>query len=387
MIILIAVIIFGAHFHQVASSVLINYGSWSIETSLPVALITLLIVFLLLYLLIRFIHETRLWPQRLRLWGRKRKQQKMLELTQLGLTELIDAKWRQAEQNLEKASTHSPLPLINYLGAAYAAHEQQAYQRRDDYLKNLNQKTDLSALHISLLQAKFQIADRAWENAETHVIELYQHHPKHPEVLRLLANIYQHQHNWSGLQKLLPPLQKQRLLPDAEYQLLAIKTYQGLLRQAADHKESETLTATWRQVPPNLHTKLLTLYVELLVECKQDQQAMLLIERFLKQQWNPELLPTYAKLNNTDLNKQLAQAESWLKKQGESEALLWCLGMLCYRCELWGKAKDYLTAAVNLKPTIAAHHALAHVSEALKDPMAALYHYRQGLDMAIPLSA
>lgn len=382
-LILIIAIVLGTHFHQVSSSVLINYGSWSIETSLPMAVISLLILFLIFYLIIRLIQETKIWPKRLRLWGRKRKQQKMLELTKLGLIDLMDNKWQKGEINLDRAAKLSPLPVINYLGAAYAASRQQAFDRRDHYLQNLSQTSSLPDLYIHLWQAKFQMMDHQWEQAEINLHQLYQHYPKHSEVIKLLAKVYQHQQNWQQLQVLLPQIQKQGIFLENDYQSLAEQTFKNSLELSANQKNVDGITEVWRQVPHKLHSLLLANYVKGLLKCKQDQQAMILIERFLKQQWYPDLLIFYSKLNNTDINHQLNKAENWLKKYPECPKLLYCLGILCLRSQLWGKAKDYLTSALSLEPSIENHYALAQVNEALKEPMTALYHYRLGINMAI----
>ena len=49
-----------------------------------------------------------------------------------------------------------------------------------------------------------------------------------------------------------------------------------------------------------------------------------------------------------DATKQLEQAERWLADHNQDPALLYALGVLCARAQLWGKAQTYLEASLAL---------------------------------------
>ena len=45
-----------------------------------------------------------------------------------------EGRWQRAEQNLLRGTRHNDATFINYIAAARAAHAQQEYQRRDEYI-------------------------------------------------------------------------------------------------------------------------------------------------------------------------------------------------------------------------------------------------------------
>lgn len=371
----------GLQIHQGNGVIILHYGSWSLETSLWVALLVTLLAFILFYIILRLIQKTQLWPRRLRGWGRKRKKEKMLNIAHQGVQELIEAKWDDAEQHLIKSVEESPLALVNYWGAALAANQQQSWIKRDDYLQKITEKNLLTPLQMYLLQAKLDIKSNQWERAASTLQDLAKNYPKHPQVLLLLIDVYQHQQNWLALQPLLLIVAKQGLLPEEKLQQLFLETYRAQFNAAVKANEVEPLNSFWKQVSVELQPQLIVNYVDALLQLKQDQQAMLLIERYLKQQWNTSLLSYYAEITSKDLSKQLIYAESWLSKHPESPELLYCLGILSKRCQLWGKAKDYLSAAIKMQPTPKGCQALAQVFESLNETSQALSYYRQGLSL------
>ena len=72
-------------------------------------------------------------------------------------------------------------------------------------------------------------------------------------------------------------------------------------------------------------------------------------------------------------------AEGWLKEQPNNTDLLLSLARLCKRSELWGKARDYLEAALKLESRSEIYAELAEVLGRLGEHDKSLQFYRQGL--------
>ncbi len=66
----------------------------------------------------------------------------------------------------------------------------------------------------------------------------------------------------------------------------------------------------------------------------------------------------------------------------EDPALLQTLGRLSYRAELWGKAREYLEAAVARQPSAVTQRLLAEAYERLGEPELARRARTQGLELA-----
>ena len=100
------------------------------------------------------------------------------------------------------------------------------------------------------------------------------------------------------------------------------------------------------------------------------------IESSLKQQWDDDLVLAYAHLPMANVEAALKYAESWQQQAKNSAALQLTLGRLCRRLELWGKARDYLTASINIQASKEAHAELARLEQHLGRVDVALEHYR-----------
>src|SRR5262245_58273880 len=113
---------------------LLAHGKWTIEMPLWFGIIVIILIFLLLYWLFRFICAVFAVASRIKHWYERRNINKAHQQTNYGLIALTEGNWARAEKKLSQAADHSDTPLINYLAAARAAQEQGAFERRDSYL-------------------------------------------------------------------------------------------------------------------------------------------------------------------------------------------------------------------------------------------------------------
>lgn len=73
----------------------------------------------------------------------------------------------------------------------------------------------------------------------------------------------------------------------------------------------------------------------------------------------------------------LAQVEDWAEQHGRSAAALRCLGRICLRARLWGKARAYLEESQRLGADADTALALGELAEAVGDEPAAARHFRE----------
>jgi HemY protein len=76
-----------------------------------------------------------------------------------------------------------------------------------------------------------------------------------------------------------------------------------------------------------------------------------MLARSLEREWNPDLVALYAECRPAGGAPQLEQAERWLALHSDDATLLYALGVLCERAQLWGKAQTYLEASLALDDT------------------------------------
>lgn len=357
---------------------LLSWDVWTVETSLAMLLLIVLVLFTAVYLLIRFMARVFDTPTRLQGWRRRRKTRRAGQSLTRGLLQLAEGEWEKSEHSLVQYAEQSETPLLNYLVAAKAAQCQGAHDRRDTYIRLAHQHMPSADVAVSLTQAELQLADEQLEMALATLIHLRAIAPRHRYVLRLVAQLYERLGDWDKLLELLPQLRKYNVLDDEQLAQLEIKAHVALQDQAAG---KGTLEQAWRQLPKSLKQdqRLLLNYATHLHRLKQDTIAEPLLRSWLEKGWDQQLVLLYGLLNGEDLTRQLKCAEALLQQQPLDPVLLLTLGRLSLKDKLWGKAKSYLEASIDASGPVEAYQELGHLLEAMGEPDKALAAYRAGI--------
>jgi HemY protein len=273
------------------------------------------------------------------------------------------------------------MALINYVAAAHAAQNQGAYDRRNNYLRLAQNISSHNVFAVGLVQARLQFISNQLEGAVATLHHLKEISPKHQLVLQLLYKVYLQLNDWENLRDLLPLLRRRRVLNMNELATLEQQVYVILLN-ANIIKDLEGLHKAWRDVPRYLrhNAVILVAYSERLIAYGADEEAESLLRKALAELWDEKLVECYSKVKGKNPVKQLAVAESWLQGH-ESPLLFLCLGRLCKRQSLWGKARYYLEKSLKLLPTRAAYYELGTIMEMENDQHNALLCYRKSCEV------
>lgn len=358
----------------------IAWQPWMVQMPLWFAALSLLVIFILFYVVIHFIDLFHFWWFRLKNWLRFRREQKSYSKTQHGLSLLIEGRWKKAERLLLAGVNQTLVPLMNYLGAAKAAHEQAAFARRDSYIQKAYEIAPHDDLAIGITQAELQIEQDQLEQAAATLNRLCRSSPRHPRVLKLLEKVYARLSDWKNLQSLLPNLRKAKLLTAEQFAQFEKNLHIEILRSG--HAQSlEELQKMWNEMPRYIRKNpdVVCEYVKQLGRFSDAREREELIRKTLKSHWQPELVRIYGNLPFTNLNRQLVIAGAWLKLYGQQPELLLLLGKLCMEVQLWGKAKEYFEKCLAQGPNAEASLAYGKLLEQLGEPDDAMQKYRDGL--------
>ncbi|MFN7096568.1 MAG: heme biosynthesis HemY N-terminal domain-containing protein [Gammaproteobacteria bacterium] len=360
---------------------LFAYQHWTMQMPLWIAGVIIILGFILLHNLLLLIQGTGALAKKFRIWRKQHRFNVSHRLTKMGLRELAEGKWASAETLLVKATQHNNSPLINYLGAARAAQEQGAENRRDEYLRMAHESTPDSALAIGLTQAQLQFNQKQLEHCLATLRHMQHLDPQNKYVLKMLKKLYQELNDWNGILELLPELRKRKVI-DADALLeLEKQAYYELMLQLGKNTSKESLDSLWQRIPRNLKrdSQLLTLYTGRLMAQQRDSEAEQTIKDALKVDWQPELVRLYGLIPGTQPSRQLEAAEAWLKQYGNSSIILLTLGRLCMRNHLWGQARQYFESAMELEPTPELYAEFGRLLEHVGQSQDAMQKYRQGL--------
>lgn len=372
----------GVLIHNNAGYVLISYGHTTVEMTLWLALLAIIVMVFLFYWLIRLLRGTYHLPARFRHWEEQRSRKKYDRQMLQGLNASLMGKWSKAEQIFTKAAQKMPKAIWAYLGAAKAAQRQNDYIGRDKYLGKARQQTEKPyQSSLDMLQVRWQIQSEEWEAARDNVILLERQLPNSPLLLKEMSKVYVALHEWDKLQKLFPRMQKYGALTPEAFEQLQVRVYSVLLAQAKNLNDDKAVENIWRKIPVHLQKEptLLSIYIEALGQYGQTDKVENLLKTALKINPDKELLKHYADVVSVDPAKQIARAESWLQQYPEHPDLLNCLGKLCLRHKLWGKARGYLEASLSKEPNPEVSLMLGEALEQLNEKASAISCYRKGL--------
>jgi HemY protein len=171
-------------------------------------------------------------------------------------------------------------------------------------------------------------------------------------------------------------LEKHRALHPSAAKRFKRAAYEGML--AARRGDGALVETAWRQIPEvdRIDPALALHAARLLNAAGRPTTAALALEAALDQQWSRALLDEYGAVN-APARSQLERAEAWLAQHPGDAALLRCLGLICLRSQLWGKARSYLEESLRQDPSEPRTRlAAARLFEALGDEPAAAHHYR-----------
>ncbi|MEA5444986.1 heme biosynthesis HemY N-terminal domain-containing protein [Gammaproteobacteria bacterium AB-CW1] len=385
LLILLLAIGIGLLLRQDTGYALMSWAGWSVEMSLAMLAVFLLLGLTVLYYLLRLLRGLFRMPRRLRAGLRSWRRRRARRALTRGLIDLAEGRWQTAEKTLGRTAEDSETPLINYLVAARAAQLQGAHQRRDVYLKNAYEQTPSATVAVLLTQAELQLAHGQHEHALATLRRLQELSPGHRFGLRLLARAYQAVEDWASLHQILPQLRRQDVFRREEMETIERDCFRRLLQQRGSEGRHDVVAELWQKVPRRLRREqgLYRDYIRALLATDAQQTAERAIEDYLKAEWDIELVLLYGALEGGDPARRLKRAEDWLRYHPQDPSLLLSLARLCVRNELWGKARQYLDQSLTLEPSPDGFEELGRLLEHLGEQDRAATAYRQGLELAV----
>ncbi len=374
---------------QNSADITINYQWNDIPMSVSLTSTTLLIVgivglvglyFLLSILKFIFSLGKRIKSRRQRKLALKAKN----ELTK-GLVLFTEGNWEESEHLLINNVDASETPLLNYLAASRSAHMQEAYDRRDNYLKVASEQGEEAQIAVAVSQAEMQFTSDQLEQSRATLIRLLEVSPKHPYALKLLAKVYFQQEDWNNLFTLLPDLDNLSLINKKDSKKYQKTALTGIFHSLARKKDIKNLKILWKKLPGNLRdsTDALLLYSTAMSEAGDLEESNKLLIEALNKNPNEKLFERYGLIEHENQANAIKEAERWLLDNSKSPMLLLALARLHRKHQLWGKSKSYYNASLNFSPSASVYLELAELLEELSEHENAEMCYKLGLEYSI----
>jgi HemY protein len=374
---------FAAHFLLADRGyVLVNFGRYVIEMSVP----GLVIVLILGYLLVRAVAAVAHAPRRWRVAREHRLAERRGSNLTAGFTQLIEGNWARSERLLTQGLKGADAPLANYLLAAHAAQLQGAPERRDQWLELAKGISAEGATSALLTRAQLELQAGEPEAAIATLAGIEREQGDQPAALALRARAYRALGDRIQLLAMLPRLPR-AALPVAEREELVKLAVEGEL--ARTDLTAERLAEVTSALPNELRIApaIVAERARALARLGRSAEAERELRAALKREWHAKLVRCYGELRGADPAKQLKHVETWLKTHPDDAALLTAAARLSMANELWGKARSYLESTLALAPGPEAYALYGRLLAQLGEDDRALTAFRAGLGLVSPAAA
>lgn len=301
-----------------------------------------------------------------------------------GLLALAAGDYARAERVLERGARDGAT-AVHYLAAAQAAQALEAPSRRDAYLARAADEPR-ALLAVGLRRAEMLLERGEYAEAEAALAPLLARYGERRPVLSLRHRLLALHRRDDELAGLLPLLRKRRVyderrLDEIESELAVRRLERPTLTRAEVQRIWQELAKPLREEVP-----ILIAYAHALLRLAAGSEAEALLRKALARQWDARLVALYGELDDAPVVL-LGRAEAWLPAHSEDPALLFALGRLSHRAELWGKAREYLEAASARRPSPLVQRLLADTYDRLGEVELARRARTAGLELATRTAA
>ena len=372
-----------------AGYVLFIYPPWRVEMSILLFAVALLALFVALYALVRVSGHALALPATVRAYRARRRNERATSAFAAALQAYYEGRYARAEKEAAVAFENGPTPGVAALLAARAAHQMRDFERRETWFERAAAAGESVQTAQIMSLAEIALDERDFIGARNALRGL-QGSARHIASMRLLLRAERGAGAWEEVLRLSAQLAKRDAIAPAlaeEYKLQA--TIELLARSAddagaferrlralpaADQRQSRIAVAVARHANTLGNAAL----------------ARSILEQALAEEWSTPLVRLYGELPRgldataraEEARVRIERAERWLAERNRDAELLSSLGRLCAEAELWGKARNFLEAALSFEESRTAHLELARLAEKLGDVQDAQRHYRRAAELA-----
>jgi HemY protein len=386
---LLAFLILAAAAVSVALLARINTGyalfvapPYRVELSLNAFLVLGLLAFVALYVLLRVSSRLARMPGEVRDSRRRRQLERARGKQDAAVVALIEGRDGKARQFADEALAIPGSSPVSALVAARAALETRDFAGVEAALARPDAQQPSLAVPRLMLEAEMALESGQATDALARLAELRKEAGLHTAALRLEMRALTAAGRPAEIPPIVDQLVKRKVYDVAQGELIRAGAHAEAL--AALSHDASGLRDYWNRLPeaervqPNVARAAARSFVAL----GGDREAAELVVRSLDRNWNSSLVELYAECS-ADPARQLETAERWLASHNHDATLLFALGRLCERAQIWGKAQTYYEASLAMDDRWRVHLALGELHAKLERTSEANAHLAAALKLAL----
>lgn len=365
-------------------NVVLFYPPHRIDLSLNFFVLLEVLLFLMMYALLRAFNATMSMPARVAAYRQRKRERDGNKGLRDALKALFEGRFGHAEKAAARAAELPENAGLAALIGARAAHRMREPARRDIWLTGTVHDNSLKTARL-MTMTELLVDDHQPEAALEAVAELNASGTRHIHALQWSMKAHQQAKNWPEVLRLVRSLDKHKALHPALSARLRELAYDALLSD--NSHDAESIQRMWATVPSADRIKpYIAAHAATALNARGlHDEARAAAEEALRAEWDDRVVRAYrdaaAPAGTPALLTQIEHCEQWMKQRPNDAELALTLGSLCLKQKLWGKAQRYLEQALSdaTEPRMVreSHLKLAQMHEALGQHDEAAAHFRQ----------
>ncbi|HSS06784.1 MAG TPA: heme biosynthesis HemY N-terminal domain-containing protein [Rhodanobacteraceae bacterium] len=319
---------------------------YRVELSLNLLLLLVVGGFIAGYVLLRIVRRGLGLPEEVRLYRQRQHLERARAKQDAALVALLEGRYGRARQFAEEALAIPHSSGLSALLGARAAIATREFAAAEALLSRADASVPSLAVPRLMLEAEMKLEQGQPLEALAILGMLRKEAGSHTAALRLELRAQQGAGRYAEIPPLVDQLVKRKVYGVREGEFVRAAAHAQEL--AARVLDGEGLRTYWSKLTETeqRNPKIARAAARSFIALGGDREAAELLARSLEREWDSELVALYAECRPADGAPQLEQAERWLAKHPDDATLLYALGVLCERAQLWGKAQTYFEASL-----------------------------------------
>ncbi len=356
---------------------------WRVEISLNAFVVGLVLAVIAAFALLRLVTRVAQMPVEVQQRRRARDAERVRVKQDGAVIALLEGRYGRTRQRVDEA-----LAMPHESGLAALIGARAAIETRDfDVAETFLARDDVQAHSLDIprrmLSAELALERGLPADALQQLAALKKEAGSHTAALRLEMRALMASHRYADVPRVVAELVKRKVYDVPHAELIRAGAHAQALRQLSH--DAAGLRDYWQRLleADRLNPRVAEAAARSYLALGGDRDAAELLARSLEAHWDPKLVLLYAECRTTDTSRLLENAERWLPGHSRDATLLYALGKLCERAQLWGKAQTYYEASLALDNGWRAHVALGEMLAKLERDDAANAHLAAALKLAL----
>ena len=329
--------------------VLLEFFQYSLETSVPILFLGMLLAYLLIRILALIWRSPRIIREMLA--NRSAKRTQRLFNDSLILLSKGDA--RRAKKKLKSASSTNHPILQSFLINIEMSIDSGDIAESHNWVEKASSKLPEVKDYIYIFASKLLIDAGCFIDARSYVDELIESNPKNPAANQLLFKILNDTRDYDLILRKI--FEFSDYINDDEL----AQTIHGLVKNAiANQQPTKTI---FERIPRSIdaHPMIVTSKIEAWISNKEYLKAETELRKQIPNNWNKELILLYAELGDDKVNELSERTDKWLEERPKDANLWLVASRLAQKDGLWSKAQQCIERSIEIRPTSETYTELA----------------------------